>query len=109
MAPFVTAHAQVTVEDLQRRLEEQEQKIRVLERRLELQVESAVAAKEATPIVSASAKGFSLRSADSSNQLKLRGVLHVDGRYTNDDEETSVFDTTQATRVRPIIEGTLGG
>ncbi len=109
MAPFVTAHAQVTVEDLQRRLEEQEQKIRVLERRLELQVESAVAAKEATPIVSASAKGFSLRSADSSNQLKLRGVMHLDGRYTNDDEETAVYDTVQATRVRPVIEGTLGG
>ncbi|MDP9199290.1 MAG: porin, partial [Pseudomonadota bacterium] len=107
--PFVTAHAQVTVEDLQRRLEEQEQKIRVLERRLELQDESAVAAKEATPIVSASAKGFSLRSADSSNQLKLRGVMHLDGRYTNDDEETAVYDTVQATRVRPVIEGTLGG
>jgi phosphate-selective porin OprO/OprP len=98
MAPFAAAHAEVSVEDLQRRLDEQEQKIRVLERRIELQDESA-----------ASAKGFSLRSADSSDQLKLRGVMHLDGRYTDDDEETAVFDTVQATRVRPVIEGTLGG
>jgi phosphate-selective porin OprO/OprP len=109
MAPFAAAHAQVTVEDLQRRLEEQEQKIRVLERRLELADETTASAKESAPVVSASAKGFGLRSADSSNQLKLRGVMHLDGRYTNDDQETAVYDTVQATRVRPIIEGTLGG
>jgi phosphate-selective porin OprO/OprP len=59
--------------------------------------------------VTGGAQGFSLGSADSSNQLKIRGVLHLDGRYTDDDEQTAVFDTVQATRVRPIIEGTLGG
>jgi phosphate-selective porin OprO/OprP len=109
LAPFAAAHAEVTVEDLLRRLEEQEQKIRVLERRLELQDELAAAAKESAPVVGAGAKGFSLRSADSHTQLKVRGVLHADGRYTNDDEATGVVDTFQATRVRPIFEGTLGG
>jgi len=57
----------------------------------------------------AGARGFTLRSADSENQLKIRGVMHLDGRYTNDDEATAVYDTAQATRMRPIIEGTLGG
>jgi phosphate-selective porin OprO and OprP len=109
LAPFAAARADATIEELQQRLDEQEQKIRVLERRLELQDESAAAAKETTPVVSAGAKGFSLRSADSKNQVKIRGVLHVDGRYTNDDETTGVVDTFQATRVRPIIEGTFGG
>ena len=107
LAPFAAARAEVTIEELQQRLDEQEQKIRVLERRLELQDESAATAKETAAVVSAGAKGFSLRSADSANQLKIRGVLHVDGRYTNDDEETAVYDTVQATRARPIIEGTF--
>jgi phosphate-selective porin OprO/OprP len=109
LAPFAAADADVTVEELQQRLDEQEQKIRVLERRLERQDKSAAAVKETAPVVSAGTRGFSLRSADSDYQLKLRGVLHVDGRYTNADEETAVFDTVQATRARPIIEGTLGG
>ncbi len=107
LAPFATARAEVTIEELQQRLDEQEQKIRVLERRLELQDESAATAKETTAVVSAGAKGFSLRSADSANQLKIRGALHIDGRYTNDDEETAVYDTVQATRARPVIEGTF--
>ncbi len=107
LAPFAASRADATIEELQQRLDEQEQKIRVLERKLELQDESVAAAKESAPVVSAGAKGFSLRSADSSSQLKIRGVLHVDGKYTNDDEATGVFDTFQATRVRPVIEGTL--
>ena len=109
IAPFAAARADVTIEELQQRLDEQEQKIRVLERRLEIQDEATAAARESTPVVSAGARGFTLRSADNENQLKIRGVMHLDGRYTNDDEETAVYDTAQATRVRPIIEGTLGG
>jgi phosphate-selective porin OprO and OprP len=109
LAPFVAAASDVTIDELRQRLDEQEQKIRVLERRLEIQDESAATARESAPVVSAGAKGFTLRSADSENQLKLRGVMHLDGRYSNDDDETAVFDTVQATRVRPIIEGTLGG
>jgi phosphate-selective porin OprO/OprP len=35
-------------------------------------------------------------------------VLHFDGRFMLDDE-TDVTDQWQATRVRPIIEGTVGG
>ena len=107
LAPFAAARSEVTMEELLQRLDEQEQKIRVLERRLEIQDESAAAAKETTAVVSAGPKGFSLRSADSNNQLKIRGVMHLDGRYSDDDEETAVFDTVQATRVRPIIEGTF--
>jgi len=109
LTPFAAARAEVSIEELQQRLDDQEQKIRVLERRLELQDETSAAAKETAAVVSAGSRGFTVRSADSRNQLKIRGVLHVDGRYTNDDEETAVFDTAQLTRVRPIIEGTLGG
>jgi len=88
--------------------EEQQQQILVLERKIEIQEEAAAAAKEATPVVSAGPKGFSLKSADGKNQLRLRGTMHLDGRYLPDDDH-GVIDTFQATRVRPTIEGTFAG
>lgn len=109
MAPFAAARAQATIEELQRRLDEQEQKIRVLERRLELQDEATAAASETAAVVSAGNKGFSLHSADGANQLRIRGVLHVDGRDADEHEATTAYDSVQATRARPVIEGTLGG
>ena len=63
----------------------------------------------AAPVVQASPRGFSIESADSKNQLKLRGVMHVDGRFFESDDPEGLKDTWQATRVRPIVEGTLGG
>ncbi len=106
--PLAAQAQEVTVEELLKRLEEQEQKILVLERKLEIQDEAAAAAKESTPVVSAGPKGFSLRSADGKNQIRLRGTLHLDGRYLPDDDH-GVIDTFQATRVRPTIEGTFAG
>ncbi len=108
LAP-IAAQAEVTTEELLRRLEEQEKKILVLERKLEIQDEAATAAKESTALVSAGPRGFSLRSADSKNQLRLRGLLHVDGRYLEGTDPGGTNDTWQATRVRPMFEGSFGG
>ncbi len=101
--------AQPTIQDLLQRIEEQDQKIKVLERRLEIQDETAAAAKTSTPVVKASPKGFSFASADGQNQIKLRGTLHFDGRFFESDDPTGLKDTWQVTRLRPIIEGTVGG
>jgi phosphate-selective porin OprO/OprP len=98
----------VTVEELLKRLEAQEQKIEALEQKLEAKEEAAAAAKESTPVVSAGPKGFAIRSADSKNQIKFGGTLHLDGRYLPGDEH-GVIDTFQATRVRPTIDGTFAG
>lgn len=108
MLPLAQAGA-TTVEELERRLEEQEQKIRALEGRLEKQDEAQQSAKESTPVVSAGPRGFSLKSADNRNQLRLRGVLHVDGRYLEGTDPGGTTDSWQATRVRPVLEGTVGG
>jgi phosphate-selective porin OprO/OprP len=96
-----------TLQELLQRLEEQEQKILVLERKLEIQDETAASARESTAVVSAGPKGFSLKSADGENQLKLRGTLHFDGRYLGGDDPGGTFDSFTATRVRPTIEGTF--
>jgi phosphate-selective porin OprO/OprP len=104
-----TAQAQATNEELLQKIEELSQKVLVLERKLEIQDEAAKTAATSTPVVKAGPRGFSLQSADQKNQVRFRGVAHIDGRFFASDEPAGVFDTWQATRVRPIIEGTLGG
>jgi phosphate-selective porin OprO and OprP len=96
--------------DLKQRLDQQEQQIKVLERKLELNDEAAKAAIPNTPIVRADPqRGFRLQSADGQNVVRLRGVLHFDGRYFNDDVTPETADTWILRRVRPTLEGTLNG
>ena len=98
------------VSELRERLEAQEQKIRVLERKLELQDEATKAAVPNTPVVRASPQqGFRIQSADGANVVRLRGVLHFDGRYFPDDVTPETADTWLLRRVRPTLEGTLNG
>jgi phosphate-selective porin OprO/OprP len=94
--------------ELRERLDAQEQKIRILERKLELQEEAAKAAAPTTPIVRASPQqGFRIQSADGANIARLRGVLHFDGRYFPDDVTPATADTWILRRVRPTFEGTF--
>jgi phosphate-selective porin OprO/OprP len=102
-------NADPTSEELLQKIEELSQKVLVLERKLEVQDEAAKTAAASTPVVKASPRGFSLASPDNKNQIKLRGVLHVDGRFFQDEDPEGLKDTWQATRVRPIVEGTVGG
>jgi phosphate-selective porin OprO/OprP len=108
LLPLSAARSEPTVTELLERLEQQEQKIAVLERKLEIKEEADKTAASSSPVVKASDRGFAIQSADGKNQLKLRGVLHVDGRFMAEDD-TDLTDQWQATRIRPIVEGTLGG
>jgi phosphate-selective porin OprO and OprP len=105
--PLAAQAQEVSNDELLKRFEEQDQKILVLERKLEIQDEASASSKESTAVVSAGPKGFSLKSADGRNQLKLRGTLHLDGRYLDGTDPGGVVDSFQATRVRPTIEGTF--
>ena len=94
------AELRTVVEDLQR-------EVALLRRKLEVQEETA--AKGATsPVVGAGADGFFLRSADKAFELKLRGYTQFDGRLFTQ-EQGPYVDTWLFRRVRPILEGTLGG
>jgi phosphate-selective porin OprO/OprP len=92
---------------LLQKIEEQEQRLRVLERKLELQNEAATAATAAAPVVRATPNRFSFQSADGANSIRLRGVLNVDARRFTDDITAETADTFLLRRVRPIIEGTI--
>lgn len=94
---------------LEQRLEAAEQRIRVLERRLELQTEDTARVAAEAPQVRAGPKGFSLATRDGANSLRLRAVLNVDGRRFGNDDVAPGSDTWLLRQARPIFEGTIGG
>ena len=106
-------HASLAAEEaippaVQQRIDELDLKVRTLERRLEVDQETKLAEKaKQTATVSAGADGFALKSTDGAFQLKLRGLLHADGRYFLEDEDNTNGDTYLLRRARPILEGTV--
>lgn len=114
--------AQTPDDSVEQRLAEQDQRIKVLERKLELAEETAAATAASTPAVKAGANGFSLNSADGKSFLRFRGVLNIDGRYFSDFDDTanlvnsvpgsSAYESANGfllRKVRPYFEGTLNG
>lgn len=85
-----------------------EQRLLVIERRLELLAEEAAAKAEKDPVISLSAaKGASIKSPDGV-ELKLRGLVQADGRFFVDDRRTPQNDGFLFRRIRPTLEGTWG-
>jgi phosphate-selective porin OprO/OprP len=124
LTPFSAVFAQAPAEpsSIEQRLAEQEQRIKVLERKLELANEATVAAAATMPIVKSTASGFSLNAADGQNVVKLRGTLNIDGRHftsfdpaanlTNSVAGSSAYGSADGfltRKVRPIVEGTVNG
>lgn len=107
LAPLSIGHAQ-SVEDLKRQVEELDQKIRVLERKQELDKEDASARAKAATTVSLGASGFQVRSADTNFVFKVRGYVQADARLYPEPVPGAVLqDTFLMRRVRPIFEGTV--
>jgi phosphate-selective porin OprO/OprP len=94
-----TVPAAATVEEL-------EQRIRILERRLELDREAAATARASAATVSAGADGVKLASADGSYAVTLRGYVQSDGRFFAQGAARSA-STLELRRVRPILEATI--
>lgn len=89
-------------------LQELDQKVRILERKLEIADETAATKAKESAVVTASSKdGFSLTSADKAFQLKLRGYVQADARFFLSDDEKKATDSFLMRRVRPILEGKL--
>jgi phosphate-selective porin OprO and OprP len=107
------ANDSAELEELRGLVQELNQKVKVLERKGELNEEVAESTKKETPIVKASQDGFGFKSADNNFEIKLRGLLQIDNRhYTDvnglggDNKNISGFDFR---RIRPTVEGTLYG
>lgn len=110
----VYAQAATDAPTLEQQLSEQDQRIKILERKLELQNEAATASAASTATVKAGPGGFSLASADGKNVFKLRGTFNLDGRYFKDFDPSfassyASADGWQLRKIRPYFEGTLNG
>lgn len=115
------------LEELRALVQELDQKVKVLARKGEINEETAAADKKAAPVVKASSSGFSFGSADGKNEVKIRGLLQADHRSysegVNDvrgrsrnraglldaDGFHDTEDSSLLRRVRPTIEGKVGG
>src|SRR6266542_251988 len=96
-----------TVDSLKKQIEQLDQKVRILERNRELDMEEKEAkAKEALKI-SVDERGFAVGSADGNNLIKLRGLLQVDSRFFLKDAAGNNNDSFVLRRARPIFEGTV--
>lgn len=108
---IATAHGQsetATIDALRNQIQELDQKLRVLERKQELEKEAAADKAKTAALVSLGSGGFVVRSADSNFVFKVRGYVQADSRvYAEDHEGGDANDTFLIRRARPIFEGTL--
>jgi phosphate-selective porin OprO and OprP len=133
LAVPASAQEKLTVEQLQQRLEALErrisgapadgsesavaaepgladldQRLRIIERRLELQQEEQVAKAKEAAVVTVNDKGASLKSANGDYEVKIRGLIQGDGRFFLDGVPAGNNDTFLLRTARPTIEGSLG-
>jgi phosphate-selective porin OprO/OprP len=116
LLPFAgTAHAQNAPDqagvndELRREIDEQKQRLAVLERKLENQQEAATAAAASAPKITANATRFQIGSTDGANFIRFRGTLFADNRAYAGDSAPETADTFLLRSVRPTFEGTFGG
>ena len=95
--------------ELRREIEDQKQRLLVLERKLEIQQEAATAAAATAPRITANASRFQIGSTDNSNFIRFRGTLFADNRAYAGDSAPETADTFLLRSVRPTFEGTFGG
>jgi len=85
-----------------------DQRLRILERKLELQQEEQVAKAKDAPVIAINDKGASFKSANGDYEVKIRGLIQGDGRFFLNDDAVPQNDTFLLRTARPIIEGSLG-
>lgn len=131
LAPTAMAQQALTVEALQQRLEALErrlggsavavegeavepglgdldQRLRILERKIELQQEEQVARAKEAAVVTVNDKGASLKSANGDYEIKLRGLVQGDARFFLDGVPAGTNDSFLLRTARPTLEGSLG-
>ena len=91
----------------EQRLQELDQKVKIIERNRELEAEAAEAKAKEAPKITLGDQGFSFASANGNFGLQLRGVLQVDSRSFFNDGGTVGNDGFLLRRVRPILQGTV--
>lgn len=85
---------------------EVDQRLRVVERRQELDTEAAAARAASAPVLALNEKGLSVKSAGGDFEVRLRGLIQGDARFFGGD--TAQADSFLLRRVEPTLEGSWG-
>ncbi len=87
-----------------------DQRVTILERKLEINAEEEAArAKERVSVKASGTDGFQIQSADKSFLLKLRLLIQADARSFVSDPDGNLTNAFLIRRARPILEGTVYG
>jgi phosphate-selective porin OprO and OprP len=117
-ARTVVAAAEASdTESLRRELQQEKERISVLEQRLAADEAAHSAAVNSTAANTApnpntlvgnfGAQGFTLQTVDGANQIHFRGNVSVDNRDFSDSATPTTADTWLIRKLRPTLEGTL--
>lgn len=112
LAATLPAYAEnsAEIEKLKAQIEELDQRLRILDRKQELVNEDVANRQKAAPTVTASDKGFGIKSADGQFEYRLRGLVHFDYRsFDGAAPASTIYDGFLARRIRPTFEGTVFG
>jgi phosphate-selective porin OprO/OprP len=89
------------------RLDEIDQRTRILDRKIELLEEEKAAHRATDAVVNAADRGFVIKSADNAFVARFGGVLQADGREYLDQKDLSVNDTFLLRKARPVFTATF--
>ncbi len=103
----VAADPAPATEQLIKRIDELEQKVKILERNRELDADEKETKLKTAPQITIDGRGFAFASPDKNFALKLRGVLQIDSRTFLHDHGIAANDGFFIRRARPIVEGTV--
>jgi phosphate-selective porin OprO/OprP len=96
-----------TIAAFAERVEELDQKVRILERQLEIEREQAKERSSQSPVLRAGGEGFQFRSADGNFVLRFRGYLQADSLFVANEGTDAATSTFLMRRVRPVFETTM--
>ena len=88
-------------------LEALDQKVKVLEREKALEQEASEAKAKEAPKISIGQQGFSFGSPNGNFAVQLKGVVQMDSRTFFNDPAVVGNDSLLMRRVRPILQGTV--
>jgi phosphate-selective porin OprO and OprP len=88
-------------------LEGLDQKVKVIDRKLEVQAEVQHQKALEMPIVKVGQEGFSLSSPNNDYNIGFGGIIQGDGRFFTSGNDKNVGSTFFLNRVRPILTGSV--
>jgi len=88
--------------------DELDHRLRVVERRQELDAEADAAKAASTPVVGLVDKGLSVKAAAGDLEVKVRGLVQGDARHFGGGASSAQTDTFLLRRVEPTLEGSWG-